>query len=369
MGNTKSKCNCAVSITKELQTNHNYQPLPRNVPIASRVEAVKEKLYTTQEYGNLRPSDLNRIAADLTDIERFKSRFIIPHRGSEGQEPSVSATAITDKVPIKLLFAQPTELDHGTVVRADSIVRQLEIFCSFGINSDAGLLIGDQYFKWTPNSLVIPKGMKTCDESHGATCSLVPKGSLVPTRGPADETTQLLSIENEQLTYLGETNQLDQFLGVASTYNGECFYHPLARNSKIFVRDALRGLKLENKIPPLLVIFNNYYKKIKEQALGIRCEFTNHKELNEYTKRTDHTIILQKKENVEYLFFLCICFHVQLAADSSAAVSQQHAGIRTCSEPDCCLPFLCSNLTSISGSIFNEFWQSFTVMITANKYK
>ena len=313
-----------------------YQQLPQPLNLSSRAEIAKEKLRNTHEYDTLRPSQLSQLASNFTDKATLHELFETPQDGG-GASASAGAGGRAGRVSVKLFLARQQHDDRqhtftGSVAMPNSIELRFEQFCSYGINAEAALLVGDQYFKWTPNSLVIPRGMKIRDDSLGA---------------------QPHSLGDERPTDLGGTDKLDQLLDVVAEYNGMHYYHPISRNSKIFVRDALQ--RLSKPVHHLLQVFDNYHQKIKgQQTLGIQDGFRNHEELDQYYRRTDHATIVRNKRNIEYLFFLCVCFHVLgKAADGSGAAQQW-----TCNERDCCLPFLHSNLTE-ENLIFNDFWRLF----------
>ena len=310
--------------------------MPQAHNLSSRAEAMKEKLRKTQQYGKLRPSQLNQLASDYTDKAKLHELFETPQNGGAGANTRPGRRGVS----VKLFLARPQYEDReqaltatGTVVTPESIELRFEQFCSYGINSEAALQVGDQYFKWTPDSLVIPQGTKIRDDSHGA---------------------QPLSVGDEPSIDLGETDKLDQLLELVAEYNGTHYYHPISRNSKVFVRDAL--LRLGKHIHHLLQVFDEYQKKIKRlHTLDIRDGFRNHGELDQYYGRTDHATIVKREQNVEYLYFLCVCFHIQLgkATDGSAAAQR-----RMCGELDCCLQYLKSDLTQ-ENLIFNDSWRLF----------
>ena len=322
---------------KKRPRGHQYERMPQNLP--SRAEFTKEKLSKTPEYGILRPSERNKLAVELTDKAKLHELFETPPNGG-GVSPSAPQRTDTSRVSVKLYLARREGVEDrehtftGSVARSDSIELRFEQFCSYGINSEAALQVGDQYFKWTRDSLVIPRGIKIRDDSLGA---------------------QPMSLGDEIPYDLGETNKLDQFLELVAEYNGMHYYHPISRNSKKFVCDALARLgKMVQD--PLLQVFGNYHNRILDlKTYGIRDDFRNHGELDEYYKATDHATIVGNKRNVEYLFFVCVCFHVLDKATGDSAASRQW----TCDERDCCLPFLHSNLTP-ENLIFNEFWRRFT---------
>ena len=303
-----------------------YRQLPAAQTLSSRAEMAKTKLRNTPEHATLRPSELDRLATDYTDKDRLKELFEIPQDGGVG-----------DKVSVKLFLARPEQEDRertftGSVASDDSVELHFEQFCSYGINSEAAILVGDRYLKWTRDSLVIPRGMKIRDDSHGA---------------------QPLSLGDEPPGDLGETNKLDQLLELVTEYNGTYHYHAVSRNSKVFVRQALQ--RLGKDIHPLLHMFDGYQEKIKGlQTLRIRDGFRSHRELDEFYKQTDHATIVKNKRNVEYLFFLCVCFHVQMGKATDRSSTEW-----VCAERDCCLPFLVSNLTQ-ENLIFNDYWRIFT---------
>ena len=326
-----------------------YEPLAQPQNLTGRAETAKKKLQKVPEYRDLKPSELNKIALDFTDKDRLKDWFVTPqgqatpHQSldQEGddvrgvQTAAVAAPARIEHqwVSVKLFLAQPQRENReqtltGSTARGYSIESQFEDFCSYGINAEAALLVGGQYFKWEPSSLVIPRGMKIRDDSYGA---------------------QPLSLGDEEPTDLGPSDKLDQLLHLVTAYNGTRLYHAVSANSKLFVRDALQ--KLGKNAPPLLVVFEDYHQKIKgERSPDIPAEFESHKALDDYFEE-NHAAIEKKNSNVEYLFFLCVCFHVQ--GKRAAATSRW-----TCGEDDCCLPFLLSDL-AIDRLIFNEFWQIF----------
>ena len=333
------------SISKSLKVSKKkrgraYEPLllqPLDLP--SRAETAKEKLRTTHEYDTLPPSELNQLASNYTNIVKLRELFETRQDGG-----GVSAGPRQRQgVSVKLFLVRPEREDRehaftatGTVVTPDSIEVRFEKFCSYGINAEAALLVEGQYLKWTRDSLVIPRGMKIRDDSHGA---------------------QPLSLGDEKPIDLGRTDNLDQLLELLAVYNGMYYYHPISRNSKMFVRDALQRLGIK-PIHPLLQVFDSYQQKIKTlQTLGIQNRFENHRELDEYYGQPDHATIVKKERNVEYLYFLCVCFHVQLgkATDSSAAAQRQ-----ICGEKDCCLQYLKSDLTSQKNLVFNDYWRLFT---------
>ncbi len=308
--------------------------MPQILP--SQAEIAKEKLRITQEYGTLSPSQRNKLAVEYTDRAKLHELFETPPaRDGGGASPSVPRPIDTSRVSVKLYLARREGVEDrkntftGSVARPDSIELRFEQFCSYGINSEAALQVGDQYFKWTQDSLVIPRGVKIRDDSYGA---------------------QPMSLGDEIPGDLGETDKLDQFLELVAEYNGTHYYHPISRNSKAFVRDAL--LRLDKLVHPLLQVFGNYHDRISHlQTLGIRNGFNSHRELDEYYKATDHATIVSNKRNVEYLLFVCVCFHV--VGKARGGSSQW-----TCDELDCCLPYLHSNLTQ-ENLIFNEFWRRF----------
>ena len=312
------------------------QPVPQPHNLPGRAEAMKEKLRNTQQYGNLRPSQLNQLASNYTDKAKLHELFETSQNGGAG----ASARPGRRGDSVKLFLARPQYEDReqaltatGTVATPESIELRFEQFCNYGINSEAALQVGGQYFKWTQDSLVIPQGTKIRDDSHGA---------------------PPLSLGDEAPINLGETDKLDQLLELVAEYNGIHYYHPISRNSKVFVHDAL--LRLGKRSHPLLQVFDEYQKKIKrQQTLDIREGFRNHRELDQYYGQTDHAAIVKKEQNVEYLYFLCICFHVQLgkATDGRAAAQRQ-----MCGEPDCCLQYLKSDLTQ-ENLIFNDSWRIF----------
>ena len=304
-----------------------YQQVPQTRDLSGRAETAKVKLSKTQEHKDLRPSDLSRFALDYTDKDRLKVWFETPQDGA--------TNAGRHRIPVKLFLARPQREDRvhtfsGSVAEPDSIELHFERFCSYGINAEAALQVGDQYLKWTRDSLVIPRGMTIRDDSHGA---------------------QPLSLGDEPPIELGETNKLDELLELVAQYNGTHYYHAISRNSKVFVRDALQ--KLGKDVHPLLQMFDNYQQQIKRsQTLGIRDDFRTHEELDAYYKQADHTAIVKSKRNVEYLYFLCVCFHVQMGKARGGRTT-------ACEEQDCCLPYFKSNLTR-ENLIVKEFWQIFT---------
>lgn len=322
------------SIKKKRDRGRQYEPILQN--LSSRAETAKEKLRNTREYANLRPSQWNQLASEYTDRAKLHELFETPQDG--GGASAAGARPRTDRVSVKLYLARPQGVDReltftGSVARPDSIELHFEQFCSYGINSEAALQVGGQYFKWTADSLVVPRGVKIRDDSHGA---------------------QPLSLGDEIPDDLGETDKLDQLLELVAEYNGMHYYHAINRNSKTFVCDALR--RLGKRVHPLLQMFGNYHEKIKRlQTLGIQDELRSHKELDVYYKGTDHATIVKNKRNVEYLFFLCVCFHVLGKARDGSTAAQRW----TCDEHDCCLPYLLSNLTE-KDLIFEDFWRLFT---------
>ena len=315
---------------KKRPRERQYQPMPQNF-LSSREETAKAKLLNTREHSTLRPSEQNKLASEYTDAAKLREVFETP--GGAGAD----VLQRTDKFPVKLYLARPQGVDReltftGSVARPDSIEVRFEQFCSYGVNSEAALQVGDQYFKWTQDNLVIPRGIKIRDDSHGA---------------------QPLSLGDEMPDDLGETGKLDQLLELVAEYNGTYYYHEISRNSKTFVRDALR--RLDKPVHPLLQMFDNYHDRIKSlQSLGIKDGFRSHRELDEYYNRTDHATIVRNKRNVEYLFFLCVCFHVLGRVRDGNKGSRQW----TCNERDCCLPYLLSNLTQ-DNLIFSDFWRLF----------
>ena len=323
---------------KKRPRGHQYERVPQI--LSSRAEIAKEKLSKTPEYGILRPSERNNLAVELTDKAKLHELFETPPAPINGGGVSPSAPRRTDtsRISVKLYLARREGVEDreqtftGSAARPDSIELRFEQFCSYGINSEAALQVGDQYFKWTRDSLVIPRGIKIRDDSLGA---------------------QPMSLGDEIPYELGETNKLDQFLELVAEYNGMHCYHPISRNSKKFVCDALARLGKTVQDYPLLQVFGNYYDRIK--TCSIQDEFRNHRALDEYYKATDHATIVGNKRNVEYLFFVCVCFHVLDKATGDSAASRQW----TCDEHDCCLPFLHSNLTP-ENLIFNDFWRRFT---------
>ena len=328
-----------------------YQPLVQPQNFTGRVEAAKDKLQKTREYRDLKLSDLNNTAMDITDKDRLKVWFATPQdqatphqsldqegdngRGTQAAAAAAAAGAggVQHKwVSVKLFLAQPQRENRKQTLTGSTIIgtieSQFEDFCSYGINADAALLVGDQYLKWEPSSLVIPRGVKIRDDSHGA---------------------QPLSLGDEKPDDLGLSDKLDQLLHLVAEYNGTRLYHAVSTNSKLFVRDALQ--KLGKNAPSLLVVFEDYHQRIRRaRSPDILAEFESHKALDDYFKE-NRTAIEKKKTNREYFVFLCVCFHVQ--GKRAAAEARW-----MCREPDCCLPFLVSGLT-IDHLIFKEFWRIF----------
>ena len=305
--------------------------------LPGEAECAKGKLSRMDEYRLCRPSELNKLALDLTDRDRLKATwFDTPqgHAQADGGGAQQATARHHSRVSLKLYLPQPhwEDREHtftGSVVRRDSIESQFEQFCSYGINSEAALQVGDQYLKWMPNSLVIPKGvMKIRDDTAG-------------------EGAQPHSISDDTPIDLGDSDRLDQLLELVATYNGTRVYNSTGANSKHFVYEALR--KLGKNIPSHLRAFDNYRQRITEaRDLVIPQTFASHLELDNYFKQ-NHADVVKKERNVEFLFFLCVCFHVKKGPvrDSSA-----------CAEKDCCLPFLLSDLTQ-ENLMFNGFWRDF----------
>ena len=302
-------------------------------------EFAKEKLSRMDEYLLCKPSELNKLALDLTDKERLKATwFDTPHaHRQEDGGGAQQAAARHQTVSLKLYLPQPQWEDRehtftGSVARRDSIESRFEQFCSYGINSEAALQVGDQYLKWMPNSLVIPKGvMKIRDDTAG-------------------EGAQPHSISDDTPIDLGDSDRLDQLLELVAMYNGSHVYTSIKRNSKYFVYEALR--KLGKNIPPQLRAFEDYRQRITEaRDLVIPETFANHLELDNYFSQKRGTI-LKKDRNVEFLLFYCICFHVKKGQVKCGRVTQ------TCGEYDCCLPFLLTGLTQ-ENLMFNGFWRDF----------
>ena len=315
------------------------QPTEPPRQLSSRAETARGKLLKLQEYQTTRPSELKKLAADLTDKERLKATWFETPDGHLDGGQEIQQQAATRSVPVRLFLALPQKEDRertftGSVASDDSIEAQFEQFCSYGINSEAALMVGGQYLKWVPSSLVIPRGEKIRDENDGAGA------------GP-------LSIGDEPPTDLGDSDKLDDLLELVADYNGSRSYNAVTKNAKFFIREALH--KLGKAVPPLLEMFENYQQRIMNaHQLGIRGEFNSHKDLDNYFEQ-NHAAVVKNKRNVEYLFFLCVCFHVKA---HNAVVGVVGGRQKTCSELDCCLPFLLTNLTEDS-LIFNEYWQRF----------
>lgn len=310
--------------------------------LSAQAEWARRKLHKLPEHRNTRPNDLKRLAVDLTDKERLRTTwFETPHGhhqdGGQGVEQAAATPAgRRRRVSVKLFLAQPLREDRehtltGSVATGDSTEAQFEQFCSYGICSEAALLVEDQYLKWVSSSLVIPRGEKIRDNSEGA---------------------QPLSLGDEAPVDLGDTDKLDDLLQLVARYNGSFEYHAITRNSKVFVCDALQ--KLGKRIPPLLVVFENYRQRIADATNGIRKEFGSHKELDDYFK-DHHAIIVRNERNIEYLLFLCVCFHVRAQRLGVGMASGRH---QICTGLDCCLPFLLTNFNK-DTLMFRTYWQTF----------
>ena len=324
----------STSIKKMWRGNQPTEP-PRE--LSSRAESARVKLRKLQEYRNFKPFELKKLAADLTDKERLKATWFETPDGQEDGGQEAVTPAVLRSVPVKLFLALPQRevREHtltGSVASDDSIEAQFEQFCSYGINSEAALMVGGQYLKWVSSNLVIPRGEKIRDDSDGA---------------------GLISIGDEAPTDLGDSDKLYDLLELVADYNGTGVYNTVRKNAKVFVRDALQ--KLGKPVPPLLEVFDNYQQRVMDACrFAIPREFKSHGDLDNYFKQ-NHAAVVKNQRSVEYLSFLCVCFHVKA---HSAVVGVADGRQKTCSEPDCCLPFLLTNLTKDS-LIFSDYWWRF----------
>ena len=302
--------------------------------LSTLAESAKAKLLKIGEYQQCRPSEVNKLAQDLTDKDSLKAKWFTTPLGEEedgGGRRGVS---------VQLFLADPhgeapREFTYsGAVARENQIEPRFEQFCSYGINTEAALFVGGQYLKWVPSSLVIPKGTKIRDDS-------------------AVDGAQPMSIGDEIPIDMGETDKLDQLLELVADYNGRGVYSAISKNSKVFVLEALR--RLGKTAPLLLTVFENYEQRIKDaRELVIQEKFRNHRDLDNYYQN-NHPIIVRNQRNVEYLFFLCVCFHVK-RGHATFGVSGRR---EVCPEQDCCLPPLLSDLTE-ERIMFKEYWRKFT---------
>ena len=330
---------------KKRRRRVDYRPLdqdPYREPIPANAQQALEKLRNTAGYEQQTPRELKKWAVDLTNAEIIRSTWFGTPRHDGGEEEGAEAPQVHRLGTVELFLAQPAQGEHrehtltGSVAGNDSIERKFERFCSYGVCTEAAVRVDGVYLKWEASSLVIPKLEKIRDETEGP---------------------QPLSIGDELPRALGESGNLDNLLELVARYNGGYIYKRLSRNSKSFVRDALHALRKD--VPPLLDVFENYQQRIHDACLPvIQKEFGSHRDLDEYYKRTDHAIIVRNKRNVEYLFFVCVCFHVRGVRGRSGNGGRGGRG-GTCTEEDCCLPYLLSDLPE-DGLMFDRFWQTFT---------
>ena len=320
---------------------HHPEHDPYHDPIPGEAACARRKLDQLQEYRLQKPTEVKKLAVDLTNAGIMKSVWFAtgPEDDEREGEAAPAVQRGTKLVAVELFLARPQEdyREHtftGSSPGRDSVERRFERFCSYGMCTDAAIRVDDVYLKWEPNSLVIPKGTKIKDENEAA---------------------QPISIGDELPRGLGESENLDQLLQLVAEYNGTHFYKSLLRNSKVFVRDALH--RLEKDIPPLLVVFENYRQRISDACeIRIQKNFASHKDLDEYYKHSDHETITRNKRNVEYLFFMCVCFHVK-SAGVRVGVNGRRGGM--CTERNCCFLPLLSDLPK-DELIFDGFWQTFT---------
>lgn len=293
-------------------------------------ETVRRKLETMEQYQPLAPLDMREKIRDLTELKRLRDWF----DDDEGRH--------TDKVSVWLCISSRSRSstvgvppgegeDRG---RALSLRRKFEQFCEWGVNSDVSLRVNRTILKWNETSIIEPHLESLPGNDYnpaGAVCS-------------RPETRE---------KYLGESSKLNELLNVITTYNERRSFDQSNRNSKHFIRDALKALGIP--CPQVLSVYEDYVERIKVlRSPNIPEKFDSPIALCHYTKHNFRRV-QRNVHDIEYLYFMCIVSHMSSPARETSVSSAQE-----CAELNSCLHDLDGAVREVQGDlIFHEFWIQF----------
>lgn len=317
---------CKPNRGRRCKPANKYGPL-----VTARSEAVRQKLENIQDYQPLKPQDMKEKIRDLTEMKRLSDWF----DNEEGK--------YTDMVRVSIYFSPPTRTSKIADNRGDtsSLRSNFEQFCEWGLNSEASLKINDTILKWDATGLVEPHREALYDNSCGAAASAQ---------------YSRLGGNGHHFISLGVSNRLNQLLNLIIMYNERYTFHPLNRNSRTFVCEALQVLGLE--FPQNLKLFEDYRRRIKSlrscHTQSIPEIFDNHAELESCIKHNLRTAITNTYD-IEYLYYLCILNHVIFLRRN--AMRTNNSALKEYSEVQVCPHELETAIYQVQDKLFfNQCW-------------
>ena len=307
---------------KRRQHRQNYKHFH---PDPACTEAVRRKLENTEQYQPLDPRDMREKIKDLTEKQRLKDWF----DNEEGEQ--------TETVKVYLCSSPPSSSSMTEDLQGESMSklrRRFQQFCDWGVNSEYSLKINKTIIKWSSSGLIEPhlEALYSGDyRAAGAACSR-------------------LEDSGQHVIYLGKSKRLNELLEVIVMYNERFSYHPSSRNSKTFIKDALKALGIE--FPQMLSLFEDYMQKIKSlKSSSVPEQFENPNALSHYVS---HNLdkLNTNIHDLEYIYCTCIISHVTNPRRDTEA-----SAVRGCSDIEYCLQDLDSTISQVKDDlIFNQFW-------------
>ena len=298
----------------------------RRLPDPACTEAVRRKLENIEQYQPLDPQGMREKIKDLTETKRLKDWF-----DNEEGEQTETVKVYLCVSPLSSSSVVVEDLQGGSMSK---LRRKFQQFCDWGINSEASLKINNTVIKWSSSELIEPhlEAMYSGDyRAAGAACCR-------------------LEDSGQHVVFLGKSKNLNELLEVIMTYNQKFSYHPSSRNSKTFIKDALRALGLE--YPRMLSVYDDYVQKIKSlKSSSVPEQFENPNALSHYVNNNMDKLNTNIHD-LEYIYCMCIISHV-----THPRRDEEASAGRGCSDIEYCLQDLDSTITLVKDDlIFNQFW-------------
>lgn len=306
---------------------HQCKPKYRHLPDPGSTETVRRKLEKIEQYQPLDPNGMREKIKDLTEMQRLKDWF----DNEEGEQTETVKVYLCSSPPSNSSTTEDLQGQGGSVSK---LRRRFQQFCDWGVNSETSLKINKTMITWSSSGLIEPhlEDMYSGDyRAAGAVCSR-------------------LDDSGRHVVLLGKSKQLKQLLAVITMYNEKFSYHPSNRNSKTFIKDALKALGL--KFPRMLSLFEDYVQKIKSQkSSSVPEHFETSNALGHYVR---HNLdkLNTNIHDLEYIYCMCMISHVTNLRRDREALTE-----RGCSEIEYCLQDLDSTISLVTDDLtFNQFW-------------
>ncbi len=299
---------------KRRQRKQNY----RHIPEPAGAETVRRKLENMEQYQPLDPRDMREKIKDLMEMQRLKDWF----DNEEGEQMETVKVYLCSSPPSSSSKMEDLQMQGGN--KTSKLRRRFQQFCDWGINSETSLKINSTIIKWSSSGLVEPHREDLHSDDYraaGAVCSR-------------------LEDSGRHIIYLGKSKQLNGLLEVITMYNVRFSYHTSNRNSKTFVKDALKALGIE--FPQTLSLFEEYMQEIKSlKSSNVPEQFENPDALSHYVNQNLDKLSTNIHD-LEYIYSMCIVSHVT----KPTRVTDEY-----------CLQDLDSTIFEVKDDLlFNKYW-------------